>query len=157
MGSSRRLSRIEMRAGRRREVSARGKAHHANSIGGKAELLGAGADEADRALRVAELDRMVVAGPSRYLRTKAVTPAALRRFAHLPSFVIGRERAVATAWRDDDRGARWLARAVERQRRPVPIVADRAPPARRPASKGSFPARRWDWAWLLQVRAGACA
>ncbi len=54
------LAGVEVGAGGRRQVSAGREAHHADAIGGNAELRRAGAHEANRALRVAELDRVAV-------------------------------------------------------------------------------------------------
>ena len=127
------FSRVEMRAGRRREVTASGEPHHPNSIGGQAELLRARADEANRALGVAEFNRVMVAGPESVLEDESGHARRVEQVRDLPSFVVGRERAVATAWRDDDRGARGLARTVDRQGRPISILlTERARRAVRP-------------------------
>ena len=51
---------VEMGPGGRRKVSAGREAHHADAIGGYAELLGARAHQANRPLRIAELDGVVI-------------------------------------------------------------------------------------------------
>ena len=122
-----------MRASRRREVTASGESHHPNSIGGQAEVLRAGADEANGALGVAELNRVMVARPESVLEDESGHARRVEQVRDLPSFVVGRERAVAAAWRDDDRSARRLARPVDRQGRPISILlTERARRAVRP-------------------------
>ena len=116
------LSRIEVRPGRRRQVSARRETHDADAVGRHAELLRAGAHEADRPLRVAELDRVVIFRAEPVLEDERGHAGRIQQVGDLPPLVIGRERAVAAAWRDDDRRAGGLARAVDRQRGPIGIL-----------------------------------
>ena len=113
---------VEVGAGGRRQVSARREAHHADAIGGKAELLRPRAHETNRALRIAELDRMVIPRPEPVLEDEGGHAGRVQQVRDLPSLVIRGEGAVAAARRDDDRRAGGLARAVERQRRPIGIL-----------------------------------
>ena len=87
------LAGVEVRAGRRREVAAGRKAHHADAIGRDAELLRAGAHEPDRALRVAELDRVVIPRPEPVLEDERRDAGRVQQVRDLPSLVIRGETA----------------------------------------------------------------
>ena len=96
------LSRVEMRPGGRRKVSARREPHHADAIGGKTELLCPGAHQTNRALRIAELDRMAIPRPEPVLEDERGDSGRVQQVRDLPSLVIRGERLIPAAGRDDD-------------------------------------------------------
>ena len=122
-----------------------------------AELLRARAHEANGALRVAELDRVMVSGTEPVLEDERRHAGGIEQVRDLPSLVIRRERAISAAGRDDDRGARRLARAENRQRRPIGHpLAQRAGRAVGPEEHRSGSALGLGLAWAAGAAAGVC-
>ena len=91
-------------------------------------VVGPGAHEANGALRVAELDGMVIPRAQTVPQDECGHAHGVEPGRDLPSFVVHRQGAVAAARRDDDAGARSDASGgIHGERGPVGVrVAQRA-------------------------------
>ena len=145
-----RIAFVETRRDGRREVTAGRKSHDADAIAGNVPFAGSRAHGADRALRVAELDRVVIAGPEPVSQHECRHPHRVEIVRRLTPFQIHRQALVAAAGRDDDR-RQWpgrIRRHVNGERGLVGLVL--------PESAGRAGGPQENRLRLLEHRRGGC-
>src|SRR3954447_23752331 len=120
---------IKLCARRHRKMTSGGEAHDSDSRRIEAPFGRMRSKRSERALRIAELDRVVIRRSQPVAQHECCNPKRVEEIRDLPSFVIRCEAAICAARTDDHRGRIRpdLTRKVHRQRWDVRLFsAERA-------------------------------
>jgi hypothetical protein len=86
-------------------VADRRETHHSDSIWGDFEFLGPATHQADRPLRISQLDGVVIARSQTVLEDERRDSHGIEPVRHLPAFVVVSEHFISAARCDNDRRA----------------------------------------------------